>query len=372
MKTFRCNTRAVRAALQGVAKSVAKSGALPILSTVFVNVRDGEAIFRTTNLETTATYIIPCENVDTSTMVVDHTQLYATVSAITHETILFEVLETKVVITCPGVTVEISTANPEDFPSHHQITSDELDNLSSRLLLDVFSRAVVTVAPDTTRPSLSGVSVSQDPNKEDTVMVASSDGYRMTVVTFSTTWKPEKVILPAPNVNELLRLAKENESTSIAITERFMYATVPFQSVAGRLIDGKYPNVTTILDRTVEYETATTSTQALLAAIKLCRLYVDKNVPKGTLKLHQAMPGMWFLTLTASNDHGTVVQDIDVQTTVSKNIEIGLNLAFLETALKWVSTDVAVLAIGGDKDPIVVRDVTDQYSYQHVIMPMTR
>ena len=200
----------------------------------------------------------------------------------------------------------------------------------------------------------------------------------MTIIEFASDWNPLSIILPTQNVNELLRLAKENDTVGVCLTDRSMLAVVEtnHQRVQGRLIDGKYPNVGAIIDRTTSFPTTTINTQSLLAAIRLVKLYVDKNAPRAELKIHQMLPGMWVLTISATSDKGTITQDVEVvETKRNDAATIGVNITYLETAIRGVSASNTVLAIGGSGesiDPFIIRDKTETYTYQHVIMPMTR
>jgi len=364
-----------RAGLVSVSKSVAKTGTMPILSAVLCRVENGTMTLKTTNLETTASYSV--EDVESSgdvTFAVEHAQLLQTLNAIERETITLGYSEDTLTITCTGVNITLGTLNPDDFPMMSEVAEDVV-SLNSQILIDTLSRAITTVATETTRPTLAGVAISKN---HDKVMVASSDGFRMTIIEFTSDWNPLSIILPTQNVNELLRLAKENDTVGVCLTDRSMLAVVEtnHQRVQGRLIDGKYPNVGAIIDRTMSFPTTTINTQSLLAAIRLVKLYVDKNAPRAELKIHQMLPGMWVLTISATSDKGTITQDVEVvETSRNDTATIGVNITYLETAIRGVSASNTVLAIGGSGesiDPFIIRDKTETYTYQHVIMPMTR
>ena len=386
MTSITMKTKTLRGALSGVARSVAKNGPMPILATCRLTSSNNSVTLTTTNLETTSSFTIECEGEGSSAACIDHGQLLATVSALTTETLTMVFGENSVTLKsghgASNFTVTIPSLKEEDFPRAVAIDTEESE-VESAALIRAFERAILTVATDQLRPTLTGVLVRTEESESDhgvaaqgRVVVASSDGFRMTVVTIATSWKPQECIIPAGFVNELIRLAESDEKLTIRMTDRIMEASTANQRTSGRLIDGKFPNINVIINRTKDYPAILMDKSGLLAAAKLCRLYVNKSAPRGTVTFDR----VGTLTVQATGDQGSVVQHLAAEPESESNnaaildrVDIGLNLSYLETAIKGASGARVTMAMASAMDPVVVRENdAEAYSYQHVIMPMSR
>jgi len=386
MTSITMKTKTLRGALSGVARSVAKNGPMPILATCCLTISNNSVTLTTTNLETTSSFTIECEGEGSSAACIDHGQLLATVSALTTETLTMVFGENSVTLKSGDasntITVTIPSLNEEDFPRAVAIDTEESE-VESAALIRAFERAILTVATDQLRPTLTGVFVRTESDESESdhgvaaqgrVVVASSDGFRMTVVTIATTWKPQECIIPAGFVNELIRLAESDEKLTIRMTDRIIEASTANQRTSGRLIDGKFPNINVIINRTKEYPAILMDKSGFLAAARLCRLYVNKSAPRGTLTFDR----MGTLTVQATGDQGSVVQHLAAESesnnaAILDRVDIGLNLSYLETAIKGASGAQVTMAMASAMDPVVVRENdAETYLYQHVIMPMSR
>ena len=366
------DTKTLKWGLASVGRASVKNGPMPILSAVRIQVHDGFLTMKTTNLETTASAKIPTETGNAGIFAVDHGLITATASAITADHIVMTVLDTSMVMEAPGVKVTMNLLDANDFPAMSDLSGEAATTIDSATLVDVLQRTIVTVASDNLRPVLAGVLLSPEPG--GACIAASSDGFRLTAMTFASTALTNDVVVPTMCISEIIRIASTTDSVELRISDRMIdVRTVDgTQQITGRLIDGKYPNVRAILARTAGYETLKLPTSKVLSAVRLCRLYVDKAAPSGTISMHERVTGGCSMRMQSEGDRGNVVQEVDVDGGLNQDVSITLTLAFLEAALKSVKTGLATLAVKSKMDPVIVSEETDTYTYQHVIMPMNR
>ena len=116
--------------------------------------------------------------------------------------------------------------------------------LDAAAFIDTVARVARSASRDDTRPVLTGILVSAT---ESSLRMVATDSYRLSVKTTQLARplaSPLEANVPARALQELARIAQQNEAAEIAVAQRQSDRLHARRcgAVVSRLIDGQFPN----------------------------------------------------------------------------------------------------------------------------------
>ncbi len=371
-----CLQENLQRALGRVARAVASRTALPVLSNVLIATDDGRIRIAATNLEIGVTTWIDGNIEEEGRITVDARLLGEFVNTLPAGTVNLNVDQTRFSLTVQSGRdkAAINGIDAEDFPVLPSITEEcfsvELDAQRLRESINLIEFAAAT---DESRPILAGVLTHMD---GETMMLASSDGFRMAVNESPLDQQvPERqdIIVPARSYRELSRIIGDfDEPIRLAITPNRsqVLARLGDTEWVSRLIDGTFPDIKQIVPK--EFATRIDlSREALLNAVRRAGYFARENndVVRFTVQPGEddLTPGSVEISANAA-ERGNSQSFVDASVT-GPAIQIAFNGRYLVDVLSVLKHGQVMFGFNGANQAGVIRP-SGVEAYSHVIMPM--
>lgn len=257
---------------------------------------------------------------------------------------------------------EMRTLPPEDFPKFPEVEPSQQCRLPARTVVEIVRQVSRAVSTDETRPVLTGILLTVDKSK---IRMVATDSYRLAMREASLSSGPEepvKALVPARTLDELARIAPEEEGElTLGLSENQAVFTMGQTTFVSRLIEGQFPNYEQLLPD--GYETRVLGDkEELTAAAKRVSLFALHNSPLRIL-LEDGKARM----SAASQDLGGATEEVEVEQE-GGSIEIAVNPQYLVDGLTTLSGAKAALELTTPLKPGLLKSVEQEHLY--LIMPV--
>ncbi len=272
--------------------------------------------------------------------------------------------EQDVELICGPTTFHLRTLRAEDFPSLPSPSPDTRIALPAEAFVQTIARVARSASRDETRPVLTGILMSAAGSE---LRMVATDSYRLSVKETALEAPLQGSLdanIPARALQELVRLAQQTPSESIAVSVGQNQAVFELGDVllSTRLIDGQFPNYRQLLPESVEHELRLASTE-LTDVVRRISLLAQKNAPlrlsfsEGTLTVSAQTP-----------DVGEASEAIPVPFH-GEPFEIGFNPEFLRDGLESIESEELILKLISPLRPGLIES-PDTGDFVYLIMPI--
>ena len=357
-----------------VSRAVSPRSTLPVLSNVLVATDEGRLRLSATNLDLGITCWIGAKIEEEGSTTVPARTLTELVNTLADQQVnmTLNVRTQTLNLRAGSSNTDLKCIDSQEFPP---MPSDDLGSgieINVADLKEMIQQVVFAASTDEARPILTGVLISL---VEDTVTLASADGFRLSVRKSNLSTpvnRPVNAVIPARALSELARIAGEGDGPVKMVLPPGRGQVIFHMEDAelvSQLIEGAFPDYEQIIPRS--YQTRSVlSTSAFLKACKQAEIFAREGshiarinvLPGGELQ-----PG----TIEIS---GQSEETGSNQTVIDASIEgapilIAFNVKFLREVLEVINSPDVALETIADTAPGVVRPVGET-SFLHVIMPM--
>lgn len=144
------------------------------------------------------------------------------------------------------ITLNLNGLPAYEFPNVPLIDDHAKIQAETEQLIEVFKQTVFAVAKNESRPVLTGVHIELEHNK---LICAATDSHRLAIrETIISTEVKASCIVPSATISELLKLMNSNsEFVYIYLSESHIIFTFGTTTLYSRLIEGKYPNISSLI-----------------------------------------------------------------------------------------------------------------------------
>jgi DNA polymerase III subunit beta len=360
---FSCDRAALVEKLSVLARGVSSRSALPVLSGVLLQAREGRLDLFSTDMElsikATLTTAIEAEG----EAVVPARLFTDVVKNMDAAQVRLESAEGSVRITAGKAVFTLNSWVASDFPQTSTFDMEHAFTIGSVPLVETLEKVGRAASRDETRPILTGVLVKMGGG---TLKMVATDSYRLSVKETPIEGGPKdelEAIVPVKALSEVQRLAGalDEAAIKVAITENQALFEIGDVWIATRLIDGQFPNYRQLLPESFDH-TVEMKCEELISVARRVSLLAQKNTP---LRL-QFTEGK--LTIRAvTQDVGQAEEELDVPFS-GEPFEIGFNPAFLIDGLDSVDGDQVSLQFISPLRPGLLRGA-DEGSF-YLIMPI--
>lgn len=357
-----------------VGRAVAARSTLPVIGNVLLATDGGRLKLAATNLEIAITCWIGAKVEEDGAITVPARTFIDLINALPQDRVDMEVSVRTQTLNLRSGRFEgnVKGIDAQEFPIIPQIEEDGAFQIAPDVLKKLIDQVVFAAASDESRPILTGVLAKF---QEDRLTFAAADGFRLSVRTAplqSPAEKPVDVIIPARALAELGRvLGDQEDPISILVTPQRSQILFHLSNidVVTQLIDGKFPDYTTIMPK--RYDTRTIiDTASLLKACKAASVFARENANIARVAVapgSELAPG--HLTVRATSaETGDNAGELDA-TVEGDPIEIAFNVKYMIDVLNAVGTPQVALETTSAAAPGLFRAIGDD-AYTHVIMPM--
>ncbi|AOY16084.1 DNA polymerase III subunit beta [Bacillus sp. ABP14] len=274
--------------------------------------------------------------------------------------------EQTITIQSGEITLNLNGFPANEFPNVPQIDDHAEIQIETKQLIDAFKQTVFAVAKNESRPVLTGVHIELDYNK---LICAATDSHRLAIrETLISTNMKANCIVPSATINELLKLMNSNlEFVSIYLSESHIIFTFGTTTLYSRLIEGKYPNISTLIPN--EFQTVINiDRQRMLQGVDRSSLlaseWANNNVNleivnESTIQISSNASQIGKISETQQID---VIQG-------KKQLNISFDGRFMLDALRAIKEETVTLSFSGSMRPILIEAGT-QSAAVHLISPV--
>ncbi|MCL2816857.1 MAG: DNA polymerase III subunit beta, partial [Clostridiales bacterium] len=256
----------------------------------------------------------------------------------------------------------------EEFPALPVMEGKIKREMPAPLFRRMVKQVAVAAASDEIRPLFTGILL--DMQQEKLVMVA-TDTHRMAVGECSCGGEEEaKVILPCRNMQEIARLAVNDDEPVYIVTDKnqvyFRTGSITFIS---RVISGQYPEYKQVLPAPSLFSAqASLEKQKFLEALERASLVVrETGRLKGNAVRLQWLEEVMFLSADVP-DVGKIKEEIKTFFE-GKPLESSYNARYLLEALRVMEGERVVMRLTGATSPSIIVP-EDNQDYIYLVLPL--
>lgn len=359
--------------LKIVEKTISENKIKPIISCVYVETRDNSLFFCGTNLETTITTEMMCEEIiEKGKIVFQHQLVEEYLKELRDELVVFSERDGNLLIESSDSSSEFSLMNVEDFPkilvSENFAEREEEFKINSIELAETLEKVKYAASPSSDNLSINCVRMENEENK---LKFITTDTYRLVYLEkeIEKVNGSVNVSIPLNTVEALTKLLRSIESTEISFyfINRQIFFKMEDVLVISRIIDMAFPNYRGILGNNSYNKKLTINTETFLKILKRIIIFVRNN--------NETKYGATFyfegkdMQVHGVNEVAKVNEELEVNYE-GENIKIALNTKFLSDFVQTLnkSNNITLEFIASNSSVKIKEEDVEDYLY--VLMPL--
>ncbi|PGB50735.1 DNA polymerase III subunit beta [Bacillus anthracis] len=371
---FIVNHKHFTQALSDVSKAISTKAIIPILSGIKITADQSGITLIASNSNIFIEKFIPSaiddEQITTilqaGTIVVPAKYFIEIIKKMPSDIAIKSKNEQTITIQSGEITLNLNGFPANEFPNVPQIDDHTEIQIETKQLIDAFKQTVFAVAKNESRHVLTGVHIELDHNK---LICAATDSHRLAIrETLISTNMKANCIVPSATINELLKLMNSNlEFVSIYLSESHIIFTFGTTTFYSRLIEGKYPNISTLIPN--EFQTVINiDRQRMLQGVDRSSLLASEWA-NNNVNLEIVNESTIQISSNASQiGKISEKQQIDV-IQGKKQLNISFDGRFMLDALRAIKEETVTLSFSGSMRPILIEAGT-QSAAIHLISPV--
>ncbi|MDR1832629.1 MAG: DNA polymerase III subunit beta [Fusobacteriaceae bacterium] len=240
--------------IKTVEKAIVENKVKPIISCTYMETRKNELFFMGTNLETTITTVIPCEDViEEGKIVFQHQMVAEYVGELNDAEITLRINDNNLLIENEDSSSEFALMNADDYPKIPvDVDFDKnTENFKAKAkdLADLLEKVKFSASVSPENISINCVRMESE---ENTLKFISTDTFRMTYIEheLEAVNEPVSLSIPYSTVDSLVKLFRANEDTEVkfyAIEGKIFFKLGNTLTIS-RVVDMNFPNYKAILE----------------------------------------------------------------------------------------------------------------------------
>lgn len=337
---------------------------LPILSNILIRAEEGKAVFMASDLESNVRCEIPAE-VGTPGSVTVPARTFAEMVRVLPDTdIGLELDETRVRVSGEGISYDLVTMDPEDFPAWPEMEPLGVLVLPQKKLHQIIERVLFAIPQkDPRRVLLGGYFDVQG----SALKAVATDGKKLSFVQCETESRSGQdnmsAIVPQKILNEVAKTLGDEGDVEILIGERQVVFDLKQIKFVTNIIEGTYPNYELVIPKSFE-RSMVLPKNALRTLTRQAAIISDEKSNSVILTFDENELSIKAMTYDVGSYAGALKIDYDEDL-----FEIVFNHRFLGEILDKIEADQVELKVNKPVSPAVFtgKDATD---FLFVIMPI--
>ena len=359
---FRCEREILADALATAGRAAtSRSGTLPVLSGVRLDVSDGDLTVTGTDLELTIRLSVPVHSDQDGSAVVPARLVADIVKALPAGAVEVSIADEEMSISAGRSQFSVRPLSLSDYPAQVEpdaepvtLTTDEVGN--------ALRQVVRAASTDDARAVLTGVLITSE---EDGLKMVATDSYRLAVRNLpkSAILAPgQKVLVPGRALAELQRILSGDDELTVRLGAREAVFEAGGTRLTTRLIEGEYPNYRNLLPSSYP-NVLTVGRDALLEALRRVKILAQDSTP-----VRLTLGGDTLQLTAITQDVGNAAEEIDASYDGAE-MTVAFNPEYLAAGIDAIDGDEVTLATMDPMKPAVLRGVGhDEYLY--LLMPV--
>jgi DNA polymerase-3 subunit beta len=359
---FRCEREILADALATAGRAAtSRTGTLPVLSGVRLDVHGDELTVTGTDLELTIRLTVPVAGARDGAAVVPARLVADIVKALPSGAVEVALGDDEMSISAGRSQFSVRPLSLGDYPVQVE-TDAEPVTLSSAQVADALRQVVRAASGDDARAVLTGVLWASE---DGGVKMVATDSYRLAVRDLpesSMLDVGQKVLVPSRALIELQRILSGSADLVVRLGAREAVFEAGDTRLTTRLIEGEYPNYRNLLPSSYP-NTLTVGRDALLEALRRVKILAQDSTP-----VRLALGGDTLQLTAITQDVGNAAEEIDARYEGAE-MTVAFNPDYLAAGVEAVEGDDVTLSTLDPMKPAVLRGVGHD-DYLYLLMPV--
>ena len=372
---FSINKNLFLQALNTTKRAISSKNAIPILSTIKIDVTNEGITLIGSNGQISIENFISQKNEDAGLLItslgsilLEASFFINVVSSLPDVTLDFKEIEQKQIVLTSGKSeITLKGKDSEQYPRIQEISASTPLVLETKLLKKIINETAFAASTQESRPILTGVHFVLSNHKD--LKAVATDSHRMSQRQLVLEHSADNfdVVIPSRSLKELSAVFSDDiENLEVFFSANqilFRSETISFYT---RLLEGNYPDTNRLLSDSFETEVVF-ETASLRSAME--RSYLISNASQsGTVKL-EIINGSVSAHVN-SPEVGKVNEDIDVQDVSGSDLVISFNPTYLIDALKALKSETVRVRFISPVRPFTLTPADDSENFIQLITPV--
>ena len=375
MINFSINKTLFLQALNTTKRAISSKNAIPILSTIKIDVTpEGIALSGSNGQISIENFIsIKDENAgllvtSPGSILLEATFFINVVSSLPDVTLDFKEIEQKQVLLTSGKSeITLKGKDADQYPRIQEIAASNPLVLETKLLKQLINETAFAASVQESRPILTGVHFVLSDNKE--LKTVATDSHRMSqkVITLEKNGDNFDVVIPSRSLREFTSVFSDDiETVEVFFANNQILFRSEHISFYTRLLEGNYPDTDRLIPTEFNTE-ATFNVANLRFAMERARL-LSNATQNGTVKL-EFKNGV-VSSHVHSPEVGRVNEEIDTSAVSGEDLSISFNPTYLIEALKAIDSEQVVIRFISSVRPFTLVPEGNEPGFIQLITPV--
>ena len=359
---FRCEREILAEALTTAGRAAtSRTGSLPVLSGVRLDVADGGLTVTGTDLELTIRLSIPVHSDQDGSAVVPARLVSDIVRALPAGAVEVGLGDDELSISAGRSQFSVRPLSLSDYPAQPEPDAEPV-TLKSTEVAEALRQVVRAASTDDARAVLTGVLIAAE---DDGLKMVATDSYRLAVRDLpqsSMLASGQRVLVPGRALAELQRILSGDDELTVRLGAREAGFEVGTTRLTTRLIEGEYPNYRNLLPSAYP-NLLTVGRESLLEALRRVKILAQDSTP-----VRLTLGGETLQLTAITQDVGNAAEEIDAGYDGAE-MTVAFNPDYLAAGIDAVEGDEVTLATIDPMKPAVLRGVGHE-DYLYLLMPV--
>ena len=351
--------------LGNVSGIVEKRHALPILSNLLLESKQGILRFTATDLEMQISTQVKTELSEEFQITISAKKLFDITRALPENSkIDIQIEETKVMVKAKKSRFNLQTLPAQDYP----VMTKEIDGAAELKLPQKEFKALLkqvdfAMAQQDIRYYLNGLLIEI---KEKNINIVGTDGHRLsfTSTSLNTPGQQAQVIVPRKTIVELVKLLSDTEDpVEISFSKNQVGFKFSDINLITKVIDGKFPDYSRVIPE--GHGNSFNINRSLLLDSMLRASILSNDKYRG---IRMVIEGNNLKLVSNNSEHEQAEEELEIDYKGDK-IDIGFNVTYLIDVLTNIQSDQLTIAFNDSSSSCLVT-IPNNEKYKYVVMPM--
>lgn len=375
MIQFSINRSLFMQALNATKRAISTKNAIPILSTIKIDVNQSDITLTGSNGQISIENTIPISNenaglliTSTGSVLLEANFFINIVSSLPDITLEFKEIEQhQVVLTSGKSEITLKGKDVEQYPRLQEVSTDNPLVLETKLLKSIIAETAFAASLQESRPILTGVHMVLSQNNQFKAVATDSHRMSQRVLTLEKSASDFDVVIPSKSLREFSSVFTDDiETVEIFFSPSQILFRSEHISFYTRLLEGNYPDTDRLLMNQFETE-AVFNTQSLRHAMERAHL-ISNATQNGTVKLEIAENAI--TAHVNSPEVGKVNEELEIVEKSGDNLTISFNPTYLIEALKALKSDTVRIRFISPVRPFTLTQGDDEEGFIQLITPV--
>lgn len=375
MIQFSINKSFFLQALNATKRAISSKNAIPILSTIKIEVHAQHIVLTGSNGQISIENTIPVSNENAGLLItspgavlLEANFFINIISSLPDVSLDFtEIDHHKIVLTSGKSEITLKGKDVDLYPRLQEMTTENPLVLKTKLLKSIISETAFAASLQESRPILTGVHMVLSEQKEFKAVATDSHRMSQRKLTLENTSANFNMVIPSKSLREFSAVFTDDiETVEVFFSDSQVLFRSDYISFYTRLLEGNYPDTDRLLTNSFETE-VTFNTAALRSAME--RAYLISNATQnGTVKLEITSDSI--SSHVNSPEVGKVNEELDSISQSGSDLTISFNPTYLIEALKALKSETVMIRFISPVRPFTLMPGDDTENFVQLITPV--